>query len=929
MMKKIVTILIIFLFFLITFGLNPKESISEENFDITFILRNVEGEETLIKKGKGKFINFKYNLSETDGNYKLNLSGKGAIEFIVIFENYQVIFPEKRETFNSPIIILKNSDNNYLFFSVPYDNLYYFEFFSEENRSSVSFNIYLKGKENIIFNIKNVNSLEEAFDEYFEIYKEKNREIDNGGLLVPDTSFSRIRELGTSNFNIKYRIVDPKEDNAVDRINEASFFGIENFVILNPLSLKFENLSIDDVVSKLYFDKDVLSKLDGIVLLTSGIKDKNDELISYTKKSEPTYEYVSNEPVVDYKENSYDTIFLLNPSPQYLKNKGISAYDIFYNRYINPLNLSIKYYNNELGLKSDKRSRYSGYVLDFSDVIDTFNYNEEHFDDYPTSYIDGKECQFYLISLYDFLKNCDKNSLILSINPKYFQLTMNSDLIYKEIDTLDEISNFPTERILVRNRPIYYSYKLNENQINAKNLKKIFDFSLFYGIYPTFSNPDNEPFSIWDNKDKLNELIPFIKYYDFISQIEKRGFVSETYSSISNGNLLRFGNYPEIFFTIYGNGLLTIDKNSLNIDDNFKIVDLLEDKELEYKVENGVIKLNISNEKVIKISSKENQIQESSIVNTKNINFDINFLLPLILIFLSLIINKYKIFLKINFNFVITVLFLILLIIKFFLNITSPYFLFLSIGIISLLTSLYETEHKKRFLLNFSIIFFIISFIYHLLTKSKINIVPPFYPYFDLYYFLIILFFYLFIFYHFKWKLSFDFFIFLSFFISFFLTNLFTTPFYSPPYDLSFLINIIILIFIISIISFKNYKNFLFFMIFILGFIFYIFWDKIYYFLLLRNIFISYDFLIYFLTLFLIYYLVTIFFKKKFKTKPDMGHSLLFLLLILNSLILNYIHLYVPNKFSSFSSISRIIFYIIIIIYVIYFSELLLTKKEE
>jgi hypothetical protein len=97
MMKKIVTILIIFLFFLITFGFNPKESISEENFDITFILRNVEGEETLIKKGKGKFVNFKYNLSETDGNYKLNLSGKGAIEFIVNFENYKVIFPEKRE----------------------------------------------------------------------------------------------------------------------------------------------------------------------------------------------------------------------------------------------------------------------------------------------------------------------------------------------------------------------------------------------------------------------------------------------------------------------------------------------------------------------------------------------------------------------------------------------------------------------------------------------------------------------------------------------------------------------------------------------------------------------------------------------------------------------------------------------------------------
>lgn len=928
-MKKIVFILIILILFptILTFKIN--KSLAEDYPNINFVLKNVEGKELFMKIGKGKFFNIKYNFFQLDSNYKLLISGKGAVEFIISFKNYKIVFPEKKDIFISPLIVLKNIENQYLMFSVPNNNLYYFEFLEKDNNSFISYNVYIKKKENIVFNIKNVSSLEDAFEEYFKIYKERNRKIENGGLIVSETSFTKIRNLGINNFNIKYRIVDPKVEAAIDRINEASFFGIENLLILDPFGLKFENISIDNLVKKLYFKNEDLSKLDSIVLLNSGLKDKNNQFISYDKKSEPVCKYVSGKPIIDYKENSYDTIFLLNPSPDYLKNKGISAYEIFYNRYINPIDLSIKYYNNESGFTADKKSRYSGFAIDFSDVIDVFNFNKAHFGKYPTSYIENKEAQFYLISLYNLIEKVGEKNLILSINPKYFQLFMNSDMIYKEIDDLNEINNFPIERILVRNRPIFYSYKLKEDEINKENLEKIFNFSIFYGIYPTFTKPENEPFTIWDYQDKLNELLPFIKYYEIINQIEKVEFKPKSYSSISNGSLIRFGDFPKIYLTINGNGVLKIDKKSLNIDKNFKIIDLIKNKEVEYKENNEKIILNISNEKVIKIFSNENHKSINIISKIKNGKLDIYYLLPIILIFLSTLLTKFKFKIKINPYYFITFIFISLFLIKFYFNITSPYFIFLSMGILILLNSLYESGNKSNFLYYYSIIFFIISLIYHLLTKSKINVIPPFYSYFDLYYFVIILYFYFHIFYHFKWRLIFDFFIFLSLFISFFLTNLITTPFYTPPIDLSFLINFIILIFITFLVSIKNRRNLIFLSINLLLFVIYFFWDRIYYFLLLRNIFIGFDFITFFITLFFTFFLVITFLKKDFKTKPNIVYFLFFIILILNSFILNNFHLNIPNKFTSMLSISRLIFYIILIIYLIYFSESLLTKKEE
>lgn len=918
-MKKIVIVLLMIFSILISLNFNPKKSLANEDLKVDFCLKNIEGKESLIKVGKGSFYNFKYNFIENKGDYKLIISGKGAIEFKIVFKDYKIIFPEKISTFISPFFVLKNLEEDYLMLSLPYNNLYYYEIKNLDNKTYISFNLFLRKKEEIKFNIKKVDSVEESFDEYFKIYKEKERKVNDGGLLVPNTSFTNLRNAGIQNFKVKYRIVDSKDEFATDRIIEASFFGIKNFVIFNPVSLKFENVSSNDITKELYFDDNNLNKLNGITLLTSGLKNKDGEIVSFVKKSDPTYKF----------ESSLDTIFLLNPNPDYLKNKGISSYEITYNKTIFPLNISIQYANKQSELSEEKRGRYIGFAIDFTDVVDIFNFNKNHFGKYPLSYIDGKEAQFYLVNLCNLLEKMSKEKLMLSINPKYYQLSMNSDIIYKEIENLSEIENFPVERVLIRNRPIYFSFKLKKDEINEENLQKIFDFSLFYGIYPTFSKPKDESFSLWDYPEKIKLLLPYINYYEIINQIEKRGFKGKTYASISDGKVLRFGDCPEIYFAIDGKGELKIDKNSLNINGDFEIFEPIQNRKLNFEEKDGYIFLNVLDEKVIKIASKNEVATSNTTVNKRQVKFDMNLIIPIIFLFISLVNIKNGFKLNFNYNFLIIFVFLILFLVKFYLNITSPYFLFLSIGFLTLFSSLFESSFKKVFLNYFSIIFFALSFLYHLLTKSQINNVPPFYPYFDLYYFIVVLFLYLFIFHHFKWRVQFDLVIFLTFFFYIFLTNLLTTPFYTPPIDLNLSIIFIIFSFILVFLSFKDFKKFIVSLIFISLVLLYFFWEKIYFYLLTKNIFLGNDFVSYFITLFFITILLFFFSKLDFKTKPNFIYIIFTIFLILNSLILNDFHLNTPNKFGFFSSISRIIFYIIIIIYFIFFVESMLAKKEE
>ncbi|MBC7195099.1 MAG: hypothetical protein H5U37_05530, partial [Caldisericia bacterium] len=718
MKKLIINFLIILLIFEF---LNFKTLNSEDKLEISFYLK--KGEEIkLIDLGKGKFKNFTYNFIKKEGSFELRLKGTGDLEFKIDFEKHKKIFPYLNDVFLSPIYIFEN-ENKYLMFSIDYSDLHYFEFINNDNENCIIYNLYLKKKDNLKFRIDEVKSLSDAFNKYYEIYKIRERKTKIGGLIIPNISLTTIiNSVGIGSLDIKYRIIDPKELYAPDRILEGSKYKMTNFVVFDPVKVTFENIDKENLIKSLYFDENIFNKLIGIEIISSSIKDKDGNIVSITKKSEPTYKIVSGEKVPDLKEGYLDTTIFLNPDPNYLKNKGINPFDIYFSRFIYPLNIAITKINNELEIKGENEAKYSGLALDFSNVENFFNFDKKLFTKNPLSFIDGKIAQFYASNLYELIKYLKDKILVLSINPKYFQLIMNSDLIYKEVDDLNYLKNLPIERVLVPNRPIFFSFRLKDSELNEENLNKIFKYSLLYGIYPTFWKSKDEPFSIWDNPTKLKLLVNYKDYYGIINEIEKESFKGDLNAKIENGEIYQFGDYPNIFFTINGYGKIYIDKNIINEED-FIIIDPIKKEELPYIEEDGKIVIDSYGLSVINIKPEEENKETSQNINfinttrfeNKNIN-KLLLIIPIFLILFNIFLRKTKILLKLNSTFLFLILFIILLILNNYFNISSPYLLIFSLGLFFLLSSLYSTSFKKTFLLNISLIFTIISILFYLLN---------------------------------------------------------------------------------------------------------------------------------------------------------------------------------------------------------------------
>jgi len=880
--------------------------------------------------GKGKFENFSFNLIKKDENFELRVKGKGDLEFNIIFNGFKKIFPFDDSQFLSPLYVFEK-ENQIFMFSIDYSDLHYFKFLEKEN--TINYNLYLKGKENLKFRIDQIKSLSEAFIRYYEIYKIRERKVDQGGLIIPNISLTTIiNSIGIGNINIKYRIVDPKELYAPERIMEGTKYKMKNFVIFDPIKISFENLKDKDFVKNLYFDENILNKQIGIEILTSSIKDKDGNLISIVKKSETTYKIEQGEKVPDYKENSFDKIIFLNPDPNHLKNKGLNPFDNFYSRYIYPLNIAITKMNRELEIKGENEAKYVGLAIDFSNIGDFMNFDKKNFTKNPISFIDGKVSQSYISNCLELLKYLNNKTLILSINPNHFQLLMNSDLIYKEIENIDYIENLPIERVLVPNRPIFFSFRLKDSEINEDNLNKIFNFSLLYGIYPTFWKSKDEPFSIWDNPKKLKLLLNYKNYYEIISEIENEPFKGSFSAKIENGEIYQFGEYPNIYFTFSGYGKIYIDKSILKEND-FIILDPIENEEINYKEDENEIIIDSFGLSVINIKSKKGKDLDNKVSlilsNFENKNKSILFLIfPILFLFINLILRKTRLLFKKSYTFLLIILFITHLSLNHFFNISSPYLLFLSIGLYFLFTSLYSLSTKRLFLLNISLIFFITSIVFYLINGNQILSSPPYYLFYNTYFISLILSILIFIFYHFNWKRFYDFMIFLILIILMFLTNILSNPFYSPPIEFTFLISLLSLTFIIFLLT-KNFKKIFLMLVLIFLNLIYIFIDKIFYYLLSKKIFISIDFVPNLIFLFLLTTLLIYFYRRDFITKPKFIFTSLILFLIFISLYLNRTLIITPNIFNIIASIIKLIFYIILIIYLIFFVESSLIKKEE
>ncbi len=931
-MKKIIISFLLIILFIKIFPIKFLNSQDLNNIEF-FLLKDEE--QKIVTIGKGEFKNFSYNLSTKDNLFTFIISGKGNLIFKIIFKEMEKVFPEIDGVFISPFYILKDKEEKLFMFSVDSSGLHYFEVKEKEENFEINYNIYSNKKELIKFRIVKVNSIFDAFEDYYKFYKIKDRKIDLGGLILPNISLTNIiNNVGIENFNIKGRIIDPKEQYAPERILEGIKYKIKNFVLFDPIKLKFENIDINKIEKELFFNENPYYKLMGIQILTSSIKNKDGSIIKIEKKSEPTLKIVSGEKVPDYKENSVDTIIFLNPEQNFLKNKGISSFDIYYSRYIYPLNIAITISNRQLEIKGENEARYHGLALDFSDVEDFFNFDKKKFNNNPKSFIDGEVAQFYCSNLYNFLNSLQKNYPVLSINPKYYQLIMNSDLIYKEIEDLNYLNNLPIERVIVPNRPIVFSFRLKNEDINESVLNKIFKNSLIYGVYPTFSKPQDEPYSIWDNVEKLKLLANYKDFYDLIGKIESKGFIGKSIATIENGYIYQFGDFPDIFFTINGYGKIKIEKSALESQGNISIINPLNNEKVEFYEEGnniiidswGLNVINIKNEN-IQTQSENQNISKFSKFENKKISILI-FVSVLFFVFLNLLLRKINLIINIKPTYIIFTLLILSLIINQFLGLSSPFYILLLIGIYFIFTSTFSSLTKKSFLLNFSLVFLLSSLIFYILNGNQAIFSPPYYLFYNTYFISIILTYFVFIFYHFEWKKIYDILIFSTILIVILISNPTRNPFYSPPIDYTFLISSLILALFIFLLS-KNLLKIILFSLFAFLIINYIFIDKIYFYLLSKEIFISVDFIQNLTLLFALSIIFIYFSKSKFKTKTKLVYNFLIIFFIVVSIYLNRILLVSPNIFGIISSIIKLIFYIILIIYLIFFVESTFIKKEE
>ena len=932
---KIIKFLV--LIWLILFLAVPfKPALAQRNDSINFYLKDLKtGAKVTLKLGRGKLENYPYEFLKKDNAYKLKLGGKGAVNFSIVFKNSSLVFPKEGEVLSSPLVVLNTSKKTLMFCVSPYDK----NFWTIKNRGNnvyIVYNLYLKDNREIDFRIEEVDGVRGAIERYKNLYRTGEPRIKEGGTLYPDGSLTKLRNAGIYDFNLKFRIIDPLNENAITSIFESQYFNIQSFLLFNPF--KYSVVTKDKVSLKdLYFSKDYVKKNFAIAISTSGVRDSDNKILKIIKEAEPTLRIekvikgksVTVNEVPDMREGMVENIFPLCPDKNYLKNMLLSAYDISYFYNIFYTDISINAENRKRNLAKDEECNYVGYAIDLTDISEIYDYELSHSKEENLVFIDGKPSIYFPFEILSFIEEEKKNGLIMTINPTIFQIGFNSDIIVKEINNLSYLEDLPPIRAIFNNRTLILSLSMPTEEINRELIERFFKRCLLFGIYPTFTKHKSDPYSLWNKQDLVNMVKPyFSKYIPLIKEVNKREWKGKTFARISDGNVERFGDYPDILFTINGSGYLEIDKENLNIDDEYEVIDLETKKPLKTSEEDGKIYVKLENSQVVRVfKGKENPVLSSSFSRKKQESpFFVLFLLPIFLI--PIFFKKIKIkFPSLKLTLPLTAVFLFLVRKLYF--IPSPPFLFLLLSLIHFLSSFYFEDTKRKIFSLISVYFFFIFSLFVILNKGfKVNPFPPFYFPFDLYFFLIFLSMFLLITTMYKTKRRTNFFIIVLFIISFFLSDITTFPFFSPPFDKIFFITAITMGLILVAISGKS-SHFIMSLGYFALLIPYLFWDKIYFYLIQHRIFLGRDILTSIIvTIFTILYIIYTE-EKGFIKLPEGLYTILLLVLTTISILFHLIFIRNPLSIGIFLSIVKIVIYAFLVLFSIYIFEILFSRREE
>ena len=932
---KIIKILVII--WIILFLATPlKLAVAKDGDSVNFYLKDVKtSTKTTLELGSGKLENYFYEFLKKDDTYKLKLSGKGGINFGIVFKNSSIIFPKENKTLVSPLIVLNTHDKNLMFCVSPYDKNFW-TINSTNNNVYIVYNLYLKNKREVNFRIEEVEGLREAIEKYRNLYKIDKARINEGGTLYPDASFTKLRNAGIYDFNLKFRIIDPLNEHAITRIFESQNFNIQSFLLFNPF--KYNVITKDKItLNDLYFSKDYVKKNFAIAVSTSGVRDRENNILKLIKKAEPILKIekvikgknvIVNE-VPDMREGLIENVFLLYPDKNFLKNMLLSAYDISYFYNIFYTDISINAENRKRNLAKDEEGNYVGYAIDLGDIPEVYDYDLSHSKEENLVFMDGKPTIYFPFEILSFIEEEKNDGLIMTIDPSIFQIGFNSDIIVKEINNLSYLEDLPLIRAIFNNRILILSLSMPTEEINRELIEKFFRRCLLFGIYPTFTKYESDPYSLWNKQNLVNMVKPyFSKYIPLIKEINGKDWKEKTFARVSDGDVERFGDYPDILFTIDGSGYLEIDKENLKIDNEYEVIDLETKKPLKTSEEDGKIYVKLENAQVVRVFKAKKTPLSILNFSRKKPQSPLFILLFLPLFVVPLFLKKTKIsFPSLKVSLPLLVVFLFLLRRLFF--IPSPPFLFLLLSLIHYLSSFYFEDAKRRIFSLISVYFFFMFSLFIIINKGfKVNPFPPFSFPFDLYFFVIFLSMFLLITTMYRTKRRTNFFIIILFIISFFFSDITTFPFFSPPFDMTFFITATVMGLILIAICGKL-SRFIMSLVYFAFLILYLFWDKIYFYLLQHRIFLGRDTLTsVIVSIFAILYIIYTE-RKEFIKLPEGLYTILLFVLTIISVSFHLIFMQNPSSIGVFLGIVKIIIYAFLVLFSIYIFEVLFSRREE
>jgi len=261
------------------------------------------------------------------------------------------------------------------------------------------------------------------------------------------------------------------------------------------------------------------------------------------------------------------THFLLDPLKP-IGNERLSPYDIAKVYEISPAFFNTKV---EQSKERNKYLDFDGFYVDLPSYIPNEDYR--------------KIIDETLSKLVSEIHAEGKLLIIENLSNQTVELSKYADVIGINYDAGISAIKFARENF---QKPIFVTY--NGVLSSREDLKSFLNLCLYLGVYPEFRR-DTSTGEFFYYENIINKNSSLIKeYLEKIDLANLAGF--KGFENSSNLEISKFGSFPFAMFVVYGKGKKELSIDAQELTGKFKIRNL-DGKEIEYRLDNGIIKISL------------------------------------------------------------------------------------------------------------------------------------------------------------------------------------------------------------------------------------------------------------------------------------------------------------------------------------------------